>query len=860
MDSFWKAGPEVMSSVLLILQRCALRHWRLAWRQQTALMLILALGSSVYLAVRLASNAALEGFQDFTQGITRQPDWTVQAPQGRLTEGDLKAMRDTLGVRPVSLLPVVEETVTPAGKPGEGDHEMIGARPTWRLLGADFVGLLNLREEAPAGLGTMNPQMVGEGVFVSDKLGLKKGEKLRLVVDDRVIVLPVAGVVKETPGVPALPAQMLLMDLPAAQKALQRDGLVDRVEVLAQDSAAFPHLREETGQLLREKWQVLGGTNRRQLAGTMTQAFRLNLTILSLLALLVGGYLIFQALDGVVLRRREEIGILKSLGVTNRAVQTAFLLEAGLLGACGGLLGVGLGWAGSQGAVLGVSQTMNALYGATSAHQAGLSLAEAALALGISTFASLVAAWWPARMAAQTPPAHMLGRHATPYEGGKLWRTEWVGWLMMAAAAALAQVPVLRLEGGSRVPLGGYTAALFWLLGCGLAAGAVLRLGGRFKAGSAVGRVAVANLRRPTVRHRFAVAALASAVAMTTGMAVMVASFDHTMRGWIDRTMKADIYLSSAGAQSASSTHQISAATVERLRKIDGVAELSYVQARMELWNGGEVLVLGLEPEFAHKYQLHAWVETPTPDEWWKQRAEATPAFVSESWSERFGTHAGDVIQLAGHAVRVVGVNAEYGNERGSISLPQAAFRDWFQTDEAWRVALMLRPGADAETVRKEIEATFPGLSVFTNAHLRKEALRIFRQTFSVTHALEVIGVIVAVAGLGLALTSLLLERRPTLATLRCLGMRDREIAQAAAWEGLGVAMAGALMGLAGGLWLGWLLVYRINKQCFGWTLQFHAVWWHLALLVLAVVAAGLLVSSVVGRWASRLPAENREE
>ena len=291
-----------MSTVLLILRRCALRHWRLALRQQIALMLILALGSSVYLAVRLASNAALSGFETFTDGITRQPDWTVQAISGVLHEEEVREMREVLGHRPVSLLPVVEETVTPAADAGNGE---IGSRATWRLLGVDFVSLLNLRGEAPAGLGA-NMQAVRSGVYVSPKLGAKEGEELRLIVDDRVIALEVAGVVPETPGVPSLPAHLLLMDLPEAQSVLMRGDKVDRVEVLAQDSALFPNLRQEAGELLKSRWQVTGGANRRQLAGTMTQAFRLNLTILSLLALLVGGYLIFQALDGVVLRRRGD--------------------------------------------------------------------------------------------------------------------------------------------------------------------------------------------------------------------------------------------------------------------------------------------------------------------------------------------------------------------------------------------------------------------------------------------------------------------------------------------------------------------------------------------------------------------------
>jgi putative ABC transport system permease protein len=290
------------------------------------------------------------------------------------------------------------------------------------------------------------------------------------------------------------------------------------------------------------------------------------------------------------------------------------------------------------------------------------------------------------------------------------------------------------------------------------------------------------------------------------------------------------------------------------------VAELAFVQARTLLWHGGEVLILGTDPVFAHKHGLYAWVEAPKREEWWKTHDDITPAIMSESWSERFGTQVGDVIELAGRKVRVVAMNAEYGNERGSLTLPQQVFSEWFETDEAWRVAIMLKPGMDAETVRDRMQRQQPGLSVFTNAHLRSEALRIFRQTFAVTHALEVIGVIVAVVGLGLALASLMLERRAILATLRSLGMTRREMAKSAALEGLGVACAGAFTGIAAGLWLGWLLVYRINKQCFGWTLQFHAVWWHLAVLGAAVIVVGMLVAALVGRWAAMLPAEQTEE
>ncbi|MFM2168613.1 MAG: hypothetical protein RIS79_2984 [Verrucomicrobiota bacterium] len=846
-----------MNPIRLILEKCALRHWRLAWRQQVMLMLILALGSGVYLAMRLANRAALSGFEQFTSGITRQADFTITGTTGSLDEKWLREMRDALAERPVHLLPVIEESVMPFE---EGQTVEIGSGVTWKLVGTDFVSLLNLRGEAPAGLS--GDAKAAEGVFVSEKLRKAVGDELRVVMHEQVISLKVSGVVTEQPGVPMLPETMLLMDLPAAQKIMQREGKADRVEVVVTRGEAFPNLREETndvlGKLANQRWQVSGAEDRRALAGTMTEAFRLNLTILSLLALFVGGYLIFQALDGVVIRRREEIGVLKSLGVTDGVIQRAFLIEALLLGVIGGGLGLLVGWLGAQAAVGGVSKTVNALYGASSVQSADLHLGEAWLSMSIAIMTSLIAAWWPAREASQTPPVHMLGRKAAVFSGGGWWRAEWLGWALMAVAMLLAQLGAWRLSGGTRVPLAAYAAALCWLLGTSLAAAKLMRpmrqIGRMFDRVTL--RLGLSHLRRPTVRHRFAVAALASAVAMTAGMAIMVSSFDGTMRGWIERSMKADLYVSSAGAQSASSTHQISATTIERLRAMPEVTEVATLRARGITLRGAPTMVLGVDGPFTRRQDAYAWVKEPGEVEWWSDGG----AIINESFAERFEVEVDDELELpGGHRVSIRGIQADYGNERGAVTISEETFRQWFEGEMAWRVALMLKPGADAEAVAKQIAEAHPGLSVFTNAHLRREALRIFRQTFSVTYALEVIGVFVAVAGLGLALASLLLERRADLSTLRSLGMTGRQIAATSAWEGAGVAMAGAAMGLISGGWLGWLLIYRVNKQCFGWTLSFAMPWGQMIVLLMAVVGVGALVSAMVGKWAAKMKWEEKE-
>lgn len=855
-----------MRDVPLILRLCALRHWRLAWQQQVMLLAILALGTAVHVAMRLANRSALDGFQRFTDTMTQGSDWTLRPAAGSMKMEWLREMREALGARPTTLIPIIDATVVPHVEDGAAS---VSNRPTWRLTGIDVVALHQLLPHE-AGIraravsdDTTDAVMVGE--VMAKRLGWSRGSLVKLVVNDRVVEVRIGEVLHPLPDKPAPPDDWLMLDLPRAQAVLGRDGEMDRVEVLAANGAAFPQHREEARKVLERvakgRWQVLDHEDRRETASQMTAAFRLNLTVLSLLALLVGGCLMFQALDGVVIRRREEIAILRSLGVTERSIRRAFLAEAALLGLLAGVFGVLIGWIGAQSAVRGVAGTMTALYGASSARSAELHVDEAAAGVLLCVFTSLCAAWWPARQAARLPPAVALGRHAVPWQGGRWWQAERAGFVLGVIAIALASFDVLRI-GAQRIPLAAYGSALFWLLGAGLSAGVLLRVIGALskRARSAEMNVGLSHLKRPTVRHRFAVAALTSAVTMTCGMAVMIGSFDQTMRGWISRSMKADIYLASAGAKSASSTHQISTETVEKIRALPGIAEIATLQHTIVQRADGPLHVMGSEPEFTTKHDLHAWVAEP-PREWWLSQEPA--AVINESLATRLRLRAGDDLSLpvanGTQTVSIVGIYADYGNEQGSVTIPQRWFRPWYHSDSVWRVALMLKPDTDAESVRATLQAAYPGLSVFTQSHLRSEALRIFQQTFAVTYALQAVGVVVAVAGLGLALASLMLDRASDLTTLRAIGFTRRQIAVACACEGIGLAIAGAVAGVVGGLWMGWLLIARVNKQCFGWTLSLHSPWMQIVVFVIAVIITGALVAAWVGRWSARLKSEPEE-
>jgi putative ABC transport system permease protein len=871
------ATPQVLR---LLWTRFAWRHWRMAPVSSLLLLLILALGVAAFFSIRLANQAAVAGFQSFTDLITSESDGLITAPAGTLSTAVLTELRQLLGNTPVNLVPVVETSAVP---PRRAETEGIGARPTFQILGLDLPALVNLSGQAYGGGEGLATAAIGgqsvADVYISAALARRdhrtNGSILSLVINDRLVDLRVAGIIPTPPNQPAAPASLLIMDLPVLQQLTDKASRLDRIEFVLEPG---PRRAERWGLIKAKldaanpptapRWVVSSSAARRDAGMTMTRAFRLNLTILSLLALLVGLYLVFQGLNGAVVRRRNEIAILRSLGVTSRQIQGAWLVEAAVIGLVGGLLGLGLGWLGAQLAVKTVGLTMHALYFGRAVDSAAFDFHEALLALAVAMAASTVAGWRPARLAANTPPAQIASRTGSSNDPGGGWlQRPGLGLALLGVGVVLTFLPPLRMDGGGRLPVAAYAAALCWIFGAGVFAGQMLAGLGRglqwLKIDSVALGLACSHLRAPSGRHRLAVAGLVCAVGMTAGMAILVGSFDLTMRGWIARTFQADLYVSSDGDQTASTINRIAPATWQRIASDPAVKQANVIQGGEVYINGVSTLLVGDDPRFYRDYAHPAWVSAPLDDAVFDAARNAGLVLASESFCERFRVHRGDVVRVpipgGERPVTIAGVYADYGNERGALLVERREFVNWFGSEQAASVILALQPGQDPEALRAKLRAEHPGLGVYTSGFLRGEALRIFRQTFAVTYALELIGIVVAVAGLAFTMTSLLWERRQDLATLRALGVRRRELAGAAALEGVLVAAAGLLGGLLVSLALGWLLIFRINKQTFGWTLQTCVPGGQLLLLAVVVLASATLAGWLAGRWGTGLPAEREE-
>lgn len=863
----------------LLFQWTTLRHWRRSFLSTLLLILSLGVGVGAFLGVRLANRAVTSGFALFTGALEGGSDWVLEGTGGLLDEDFLPLLRGSVDPLPVRFLPVLTTTAARMDEDGE-DSEGFFA-PQVEILGVDLSLLASMtRSEDREDEGASQTMSLSQGdsmpdlyrsVWVSRRLAeqsaWKPGGEVELVLGETPVSLKIQGIIPEGTFQIRAPSSMVLMDLLPLQEWTGLTGKISRVEVALPKGSLREGWLGQIRQKLEEdaggRWEVQSPGEIQGGGEKMTRAFRYNLAVLSTLALLVGGYLILQAMEAAVSRRRKEIAVLRSLGVSSRCIRQAWCLEALVLSGMGVLAGWGLGWLMAQVLVGAVARTVNSLYFSTTVQAASWSWYEAWGGALLGWSVGLASGWWPAREAAATPPAEVLqhGALSRPVSPCAYRKWAWVSCCLLAGL--LCALPPWKLEGGTTIPLAGYLAVAMLL---GLATLAVRPV---LPALSSVGRLLpsslggwlypVSQFRRASGRHVLATAGMVVSVGMAAGMTQLVGSFETTLSAWIRNSLRADLYVATRGVANISSRTRISPEALEVL-KSDSDVDLAEAGNLVRLPMGDSwCLLAGVDWEPGRWRETLLWLRQPSSDFWDALSDSASvPALINEAFLHRFGLARDGFMEiqtpLGERRLKVGGVFADYGSEQGSILLPRSAISEWFGDARALNLVVHLKPGRDAEQVRLRWLQAFPGLVVRTQSGLREDVLRIFHETFTVTRALKALGILVAVLGMGLALTGILLDRLHEMRVLRELGMTRRELAGAVAVEGAGMAFVGGGLGLILSSLLGTILIHVINRQSFGWTLQQAWPWKQWLGLWAGLVLVAIVVALLVGwRYSARV-------
>jgi len=834
-----------------------------------------ALGVAAVLSIQILNESALGAFAGSVRALSGDAQLSLVGRGPTLPDVLLPRVLSERGVR--GAYPLYRLEVALAGERGAA----------LEIVGADLFAPARLPIDLPRGQVAdvlRTPGWVAVTPSFAAERGWSRGARLPVSIGSRRAVLEVGALVDFQRVAPLASHRLAVMDLAQAQALLGEPGRVSQIDVVTAEGTDPTELARRLEARLGGEVRAVTPEQRVSEAGALLAAFRMNLTALSLVSLFVGGFLVYASTQAALSRRREELGVLRCLGATRGQVLALVLGDALLLGSLGTAAGIPLGWLVARANVQAVSATVRNLYLLQGVERVTLTPALVGLGIALGLTGALLGALLPALDVAREDPRALLARRGDSGDASRSPRQLALGaGLLLATAGALALGPLRRW------PYAGFAFALALLAAVPLCTPLLLRAGTRLPAPRRLGAAWGARDLSAHLRATAAAAgALAVAVSMLCGITVMIASFRETVVDWLEATLRADVYVTTPSWRRGQGEATIAQEVVEQLARAEGVRAIDRLRQLSGEVNGRPVAVTGFDAALAGmggRVQLAGGDRAAAL----RRVAREGAVLVSEPLARKGGIAVGDEIEIAagdaspsppieidagdaspsppagervgvrGRPARftVAGIYRDYGSERGAVLMDLATLEARFGPGRLTNVALYLAPGVDPEAATGRLREAFAGeaLVVRSNRTLRREVLAIFEQTFAVTRLLQAMSLVVAVAGITLALLVLARERAAEVALLRSLGATRRQVFLVFLGRAGGIALTGLVLGAVGGAGLAVTLVEVINPAWFGWSIGLHWPLRTLAGQALLLLAAAVLAGFYPAARASRAPA-----
>ncbi|MCC6139268.1 MAG: ABC transporter permease [Nitrospira sp.] len=854
---------------LLLLSHLTQRPFR------TVLTIVgVALGVSASVAVRTANVEVLHSFEQAVLTVAGPTTLEVSGGDFGLDEQLIAMVREVPGFTAVSPAIVQTAVMLNSGKPGAA-LQVIGLD---LLAEFDSRGFRVMQGEGGNPLtDLLKADSLYLGRTLAEEWHLEKGSAIQLQVGTRQVQARVAGVIQDRSDRVSSWDRVAIMDIAAAQVLFGMVGKLDRIDLVTGPEVEIEEAAQAVRAVLPPHLLVERPASRTRQVEQMVRAFRLNLTVLSWVGLLVGMFLIYNTMAFAVAQRRREIGIYRAIGMTQSRVAGLFLAEAALFGLLGGIVGSLGGILLAQKLVTLVSRTISDLYtpvsqGAASRFDSAELWQASGEGILIGCLVSMVGAIGPSLDASRTATVRALA--PGDYESSRQVR---VGGLAIGGIGVLILAGLLAFAGPlGGVPILGYLATFCLLAGLSCLAPFCItgwrthRLQREPVAGvqGVMRTIAVEHAARNPGRNGVTVSALMVGLAIMIGVLIMVRSFRHTVELWINETVIADIVVAPSTwlreANSGSGAKNLPAGWRDALAAIPGVAAVdTYRDVRVEV-KGQRVAIVSRDLRM-HAQRSQYLVRQGNSTELLNEAVDHGGIIVSEVLANRLGVREGQALEImtpqGGRSFPVVAVFYDYATDGGKLVMDRGLYQALWQDDSATVFPLYLSAGAQMNEVRHRVADTLRELDggrlpplIISNAELRKEILDIFDRTFLLTYVLEAIAVIIAMLGIVNTLVTSVLERRREFATLRAIGGSEGQIRQLVLWEAAYLGVVGIALGLVGGGLLSLLLIKVINKQSFGWTIQMIVPVGALIQAVSLAAAATLVAGYFPARWAAQQP------
>lgn len=798
------------------------RHpWQLALG-----ILGITLGVAVVVAVDLAKSSALSAFDQATRTITGNATHRIIGGPGGIDESIYRDLRLRWGLRPAA--PRIETAVLM-----EGRH-----KEPLRLIGVDQFAEIEIQSDWITGISQSHQR--GNGVLVelltepgaviletstAERIGLRSGDQATILVGTgrKKVRLTNVFSADRLSGKQTL-QDIVLTDIATAQELTGMLGRLSYIDIIVDDPADKTLIKPLKKQLPAGVELITTGAGTQSIR-EMTRAFYTNISVLSLLSLIVGMFLIYNTMSFLVVQRRPLIGGLRALGVTRTEIFRLVLFEAGAIGLCASVLGLAVGVVLGNAVLALIEKTLNSVYFSVSSPTLLISpwILGKGLLLGLGvTFISILR---PAFEAIRVPPIHVLSRSSL--ESNTLRLLLLTG-LQGIVAIILGVLTITLWENSLFTGFAGMAAIMF---GCAFITPAIavviMRclqriLGSLFGImGKLPARFIAASLSRTGV----AMAALMVAVATTIGLELMITSFRHSVAQWLDNRLNADFYVTPVVSGSSNTSLGLNADLAEQIAALQGIKAIGTMRRlRIRNDNGSIRLnALDLPAVAAQGFRF----KQGTPDKVWPQFYDKDAVIVSEAFAYHHQLEIGSDLSLkTDHGIKpfsVSGVYVDYNAGQGIVSMSRNTFNRHWNDREFSGISVYPNGSIDPSQLRADIAGLMTSEQFFQitdNRKIVEISLAIFDQAFIITDVLRWLASLIAFIGIISALMALQLDRAREFGTLRALGVTPRQLWRLITGETVLMGCVSGLLALPVGALMTALLILVVNQRSFGWSME----------------------------------------
>lgn len=833
------------------------------------------LGVAAVVAVVLVNRSLTQSIASTIDDIAGKTDWQVSSGPAGIDEKYLDVVREVPGVHKIT--PIIKETVPFATAALSRERAAALKNQQLVILGIHFLGddeyfrtyrsdeLDHIKRDPLVFLNSATNLIISEGF--AKKHGYKLHDTIPLLTPAGQQDFTIWGFIRDERMGRALGGTLAIMYYQAAQAAFSRGSLVDQLDVAVAPGEDGAAVRARILKALGPGFEVERPERRTERINKMLGGFNLMLGMGSALSLVVGLFLIFNTVFISVVQRKKEIGILRALGLLRGQLTALFVAEGALLGTVGSALGVLLGLYLSRGLLKLVSGAVSEIYLQVNPDHIVLDRPLLLLCLCGGILGTVLSALWPARSATRIQPVSALrSGNATELLDAappRLRRT--LG--LLSLLLLLASLPLSLLPPVRGVPVAGYLAALCAIVATVLLVPSALVLVrdlsrpllGRMSSFAA--RIAGENLCRDLGRATISTAALMIAVGMVTSLAVTLKSFEDSVLNWIDQTVPADLFITSANpfAGAAKNVH-MSDEMYPFLGRLPGVVAVDRVRIIDVAFRDGQIKLLSLDWKVNLRRARLTYLsgDAAGAD---AALSAGTGVVISESFARRFGYQLGDHLQLPSPTgiqdLLIAAVVVDYTSDQGLILMDRAPCERAWLDSKVDTYKLYLDQGADADAIRRAVLSTYGDrftLYILSNAQFKDELRKILQQAFGLVDVLQLVALIIAVLGVINTMLASVLDRQREIGVLRAVGGLRRQVQQMIMIEAGLMGLCGCVTGVFAGLVVGAILLYSVNTVSLGWRFPFTVPLLAICKLTFIVVAASVAAGYYPARIATREP------